>query len=309
MSLPFEHTFTVFTPTFNRAHTLHRVYESLAAQTCRDFEWLVVDDGSTDNTRELVESWARAAPFAIRYIRQENQGKHVAHDVAVSAAKGSLFITLDDDDACRPRALEQLLSHWQNIPERERAQFSGVTVRCVDQHGHPVGDTFPCEVFDATLRDFLYRYKIRGEHWGFQRTDVLRQHPYAAAANRGYVPDGLVWHRIGLTYRMRFAADTLRVYYRDAHPSLTARTFRAPAGHAYGRRLYYAQVLDHDMSYLPVAPVQLMKAAIQFALASLQLRSSIHEQWRTLTSTAARALWVAALPIAVVVHQRDRLLS
>ena len=70
--------FTVFTPTYNRAHTLHRVYDSLCAQTLRDFEWLVIDDGSTDGTADLIANWAKSADFPIRYFKQEHSGRHGA---------------------------------------------------------------------------------------------------------------------------------------------------------------------------------------------------------------------------------------
>ncbi len=99
-----QHVFTVFTATFNRAHVLHRVYHSLRAQTFRDFEWLVVDDGSTDGTGALVEAWRAEADFPIRYRYQENRGKHVACNRAVAEARGRFFLTLDSDDACVPQA-------------------------------------------------------------------------------------------------------------------------------------------------------------------------------------------------------------
>ena len=75
-------TLTVFTPTYNRAYCLHKCYESLKRQTCPDFEWLIVDDGSTDNTRELVASWQKEASFAIRYIYKKNEGMHTGYNVA-----------------------------------------------------------------------------------------------------------------------------------------------------------------------------------------------------------------------------------
>ena len=103
--------FTVFTPTYNRAYTLHRVYESLKAQTYRDFEWLIVDDGSNDNTRELIQKWQNESLFSIRYIYQQNSGKHIAFNRAVREAKGELFLTLDSDDACVEEALERFKYH------------------------------------------------------------------------------------------------------------------------------------------------------------------------------------------------------
>src|SRR5229473_1606416 len=96
-SMNYRYVFTVFTPTFNRSQTLSRVYEGLRLQTFRDFEWLIVDDGSTDGTKELVEKWQTESAFLIRYIYQENQGKPAAFNHGVQEARGELFVTLDPD--------------------------------------------------------------------------------------------------------------------------------------------------------------------------------------------------------------------
>src|SRR5579872_2682653 len=143
----FAYLFTVFTPTYNRASTLPRVYESLKAQTFRGFEWLIVDDGSTDSTREIVEKWQ--AEFPIRYIYQRNQGKPAAYNRAVAEARGELFLFIDSDDACLPEALERLKYHWDGIPAGERGKFSAVTALCKDQHDCLCGEKFPCDVLDS----------------------------------------------------------------------------------------------------------------------------------------------------------------
>lgn len=176
--MSYKYTFTVFTPTFNRAHTLHRAYESLKAQTFRDFEWLIVDDGSNDNTKALVEKWQMEASFPIRYIFQENQGKHVAFNHGVELAEGELFLTFDSDDACVPVALERFKYHWDNIPLNEQNNFSAVTALCKDQKGTLVGDKFPLDITDSDSLEIRYKYKVKGEKWGFHRTDILKQFPF-----------------------------------------------------------------------------------------------------------------------------------
>src|SRR6266571_625464 len=118
--------FTVFTPTYNRGRFLPRVYESLKAQTFQDFEWLLIDDGSTDDTKALVTRWMGEASFRIRYFRQDNAGKHVATNQAVRLAEGLLLATMDSDDWYVPSALERVLHHWNAIPDDRKSLFAGV---------------------------------------------------------------------------------------------------------------------------------------------------------------------------------------
>src|SRR5436305_1126064 len=121
-----KYTFTVFTPTYNRAKTLSRVYESLINQTFKDFEWLIIDDGSVDEneTFTLIKSWQTKAFFPIRYVHQENAGKHIAFNKAVQLAGGEFFVPLDSDDACFSNALEKFLKLWHEIPIDKRSAFS-----------------------------------------------------------------------------------------------------------------------------------------------------------------------------------------
>src|SRR2546423_7154708 len=113
--------FTVLTATYNRAHLLPRVYESLCAQTFRDFEWVIVDDGSTDGTRELVSSWHE--DFPIRYFWKPNGGKHTAVNLGVQEAAGQFIVILDSDDRLIPDTLERLDYHWKQIPDPRQFAF------------------------------------------------------------------------------------------------------------------------------------------------------------------------------------------
>ncbi|MFY9839270.1 MAG: glycosyltransferase family A protein, partial [Xanthobacteraceae bacterium] len=141
--------FTIFTPTYNRAHTIRRVFDSLCAQTLRDFEWLVIDDGSTDNTSELIALWEKTADFPVRYLKQKHAGKHIAHNRALVEAKGQFFGIVDSDDALVPDALERLARLWNSIPEGERHLFCSVGARCRSQTGKIIGHRFPSDPFDA----------------------------------------------------------------------------------------------------------------------------------------------------------------
>src|SRR6266568_2184665 len=116
---------TVFTPTYNRAHTLTRAFNSLTKQQCTLFEWLVIDDGSTDETTSILESARRLAAFDIRVIKQPNGGKHRAHNTAVRQSKGELTLILDSDDELVPGAIEDIWREWCAIPTSERTEFAG----------------------------------------------------------------------------------------------------------------------------------------------------------------------------------------
>ncbi|MFT0647270.1 glycosyltransferase family A protein [Bacteroides thetaiotaomicron] len=100
---------TVFTPTYNRAYILNDLYQSLCRQTCRKFEWLIVDDGSTDNTEGLVASWLDEGKMSLRYIKQPNGGKHRAINKGIQEANGDLFFIVDSDDYLAKNAIERIL--------------------------------------------------------------------------------------------------------------------------------------------------------------------------------------------------------
>ncbi|MFH0789442.1 MAG: glycosyltransferase family A protein, partial [Pseudomonadota bacterium] len=200
MASPYQYTFTVFTPTYNRAHTLNRVYISLQEQTFRDFEWLIVDDGSSDHTSGLIKDWQNEAAFPIRCIRQENQGKPVAFNWGVQEARGEFFLLIDSDDGFVPETLERFKYYWEDIPGEEREKFVGVTGHCMDQGGKIVGDKFPSEGLDSDSLEIRYKFKIKGEKWGFLRTDVLRKYPFPVVQNSKFIPEGIIWSAIAKKY-------------------------------------------------------------------------------------------------------------
>jgi glycosyltransferase involved in cell wall biosynthesis len=298
-------TFTVFTPTFNRAHTLHRAYLSLQAQTCRDFEWLIVDDGSSDGTEELVKRWQREALVPIRYVRQPHGGAHRAHQNCLEEARGELIIKLDSDDGCVATALERLKHHWLAIPTTERATYSGVTALCQDQSGNLVGDSFPNSPLDCSAAELEYKHRVRGEKWGCVRADVLRMFPYPNDVPGNFIPESYVWVQVSQQFKTRHVNEILRVYWTDAPSLVHGRP--EPKRNAVGHRLMFQMVLNHEARWATVAPHRLLRAAAQYARFAAHSGQGLLAQWKALRPPTAKALWIIGLPFALALLLRDHL--
>lgn len=177
---------TVFTPAYNRAHTLHRTYESLCKQNCKDFIWLIVDDGSTDNTEELVADWqTRENGFEIQYIYKENGGMHTAHNTAYEHIRTELNVCIDSDDKMAPGAVQKIKDTWEKIRERG---YAGIIALDADFEGNIIGKGFPKDVVETTLGGY-YAAGGAGDKKLVYRTDVIKSvPPYPVFAGEKYVP-------------------------------------------------------------------------------------------------------------------------
>lgn len=164
-------TLTIFTPAYNRANTLARTYESLCRQTSYDFEWLIIDDGSTDNTAELVKSWLSESRFKIRYIHQQNQGMHGAHNTAYKNITTELNTCIDSDDYMPNDAVEQIVNCWIQHGSPQYAGLIGLDVR---EDNTLIGSQF--EEKETTLTDF-YANGGTGDKKIVYRTEVIKQYP------------------------------------------------------------------------------------------------------------------------------------
>lgn len=297
--------FTVFTATHNRAHTLDRVYKSLREQTFRSFEWVIVDDGSTDGTLSLVQSWCAEADFEIKYIRQSKGGKHVAFNRGVTAASGRFFLSIDSDDSCVPDALERLHLIWMSIPDDRRPFFTGVSVLCKDQTGKVIGSRFPNEVLDSDSLEIRYRYKVKGDKWGFHRIEVIRHFPFPEVAAVNFVPEGIVWSRIARKYKTRFANEVLQICSRGVD-QLTRRDVRQPAADT-ALALWHKEILNTELDYFRYHPASFLRSAVHYSRFSLNAGVTMREQLRGLGSALATALYACAAPLGAALHLYDML--
>jgi glycosyltransferase involved in cell wall biosynthesis len=175
-------TLTIFTPAFNRAHLLPRLYESLCKQTVQDFEWLVVDDGSSDETRDLIANFIQENKIAIRYIYQKNQGMHGAHNTAYSAIKTELNTCIDSDDYMPLNAVELIIKKWNSI---DKNKYAGIIGLDSYTNGAIIGTKIVDD--ETTLEDF-YLKGGTGDKKLVYRTDVIQQYPnYPLFKGENYV--------------------------------------------------------------------------------------------------------------------------
>ena len=250
---------TVFTGTFNRRHTLERTYHSLQKQTFKDFEWLIIDDGSTDGTGVLVAEWLKEEnPFPIVYYWKPNGGLHTAHNAAISLARGEYFTTLDSDDWYDPEALTLLTNQWNSLPASKKHEISNIEGLCRHADGTLIGALFPADVYESD------NFSIRKHKWpmdtlGMYRSDVLREFPFPEGYEGGFVESALVWHRIAGKYKTLFLNKT--VGYKEylpvgiTHRSLTAKFRKSAADVLYHRefsRIKSAGIIERMKSSINV---------------------------------------------------------
>jgi glycosyltransferase involved in cell wall biosynthesis len=268
--MAYKYKFTVFTPTYNRAHTIHRVYQSLKAQTYRDFEWIVIDDGSNDQTSTLVSTWCKDSNFSIVYKYQNNSGKHVAFNCAVKIAQGELFLPVDSDDEFLPNALDEMIKWWEDIPEKKRVDFTGIVTLCKYENGKLCSAQFPEHPYDTNALDLKYKVKVSGAKWGFHRTDILRRYPFPNDPHVRFIPESIVWGKIARKYKIRCINVPILIVYQDSGNQLTKSIPREKA--RVGK--YFLQLINRDFDYARYDP----KAF--FILATLYTRYSLHNRDR-----------------------------
>ena len=223
---------TVFTPTYNRAHLIEKLYDSLRRQNYRDFEWLVVDDGSTDSTEQLFRKLTTKADFPIRYHKKDNAGKHTAINLGLEMARGELFFTVDSDDYLTDDALEKI-AHWESeIPKDCR--FCGFAGRLSDTSGRMSGALSDGEYFDGTTLD---RYGAAGgERAMVFYTDIHKNYPYPVFPEERFLTEAVAWNRMARDgYRFRFYNEIIWIYeyQRDGLTSTGMSLYQSnPRGYA-----------------------------------------------------------------------------
>ena len=236
--MEFSYPVTVFTPTYNRAYILGQLYRSLQRQTCTDFEWLIADDGSADDTKSLVASWQEEQnPFPIRYIYQENGGKCRAINRGLKEADGRLFFTVDSDDYLTDDAIEKVIAWDKELPKD--GHFCGYVGNRGTTPTQTPNRLFPGGYLDGTALD---RYdQVDGERAFVFYTEIHRKYLYPEFPGEKFLTEAVTWDLMAHDgYRMRFYNDIIWIWeYKD--DGLTRAGYRVFLENPQGTGLFFRQ--------------------------------------------------------------------
>lgn len=233
---------TVFTPTYNRAYMLPKLYESLCGQTNNDFEWLIVDDGSTDGTMDVVKELVAENRLNIQYHYKENGGLNSTYNYAVSHTDNELFFRVDSDDSVKEDAIQSIYDNWHLVKNDNR--LCGLVFLSVFEDGKPVGRHPFNGNFETNFFDYRYKYYATGDRAEVVKTEVLRQYPFPLFEGEKFIPEGLLWNRISEQYNSIYVNKS--IYVRNyGEDSITARVVQVLKRNCKGTTLYYSELLKH----------------------------------------------------------------
>lgn len=222
--ISFSYKFTVFVPVYNAANTVDRVFKSLNAQSFRNFEVIIINDGSQDDSDTVINKFLEEASFEATYINnQVNKHKLGCIVEGIKLARGEFFLILDSDDECTPDALEIFNEEYESIPEELKKTISGVTCSCVDQNGKLVGDPFPHQPFYTNSFEKKVYLSIKGEKWGFTKTSILKSINFDDGIfSKGLIPESFIWFLISKEgFLTKYINRQLRIYYIEPSNSLS----------------------------------------------------------------------------------------
>lgn len=199
---------TIFTPAYNRGYTIHKCYESLKRQTDKNFKWLVIDDGSTDNTKALIMKWKEEADFEITYIYKKNGGMHTAHNTAYENIDTELNVCIDSDDYLTDDAVEIIVNEWQQV---RSDKLAGIGALDIFESGEVIGIKFPNDLKQAKYFDIYNKHGVYGDKKFVYRTDLIKKFPYPEYEGEKYVGLDYKYKKLDENYELALVNKSICV--------------------------------------------------------------------------------------------------
>lgn len=283
-----ETLLTIFTPTYNRSHTLPILYDSLLNQTDKNFKWLIVDDGSKDNTEVLVTKWIEIGLIDIKYIKQKNQGKHIAHNTGVENCKTKLFFCVDSDDYLLPTAVEEIMS---DIAEINSKNICGIVSTRVNTNLRPLVKEMPKDIRYSSLSDLYEKYKFKGDTALIFKTSILKKYRFPKIQNEKFIGEEYLYCQIDTKYKLYVTQNKYYVckYLDDGYTkNITNLIKKNPKGYMLLKRTK----LNESKSFIS-----------QYKAAALYIVGAILSREKHFIRNSPRKLiTILSIPLAIIIY-------
>ena len=281
---------TVLTPAYNRGHLLGKLYQSLVKQDFEDFEWVIVDDGSSDSTTDIVDKFIQDKKIIISYIKQSNGGKHRALNRGVIESKGELILIVDSDDSLPKNSLSVINRYYLEI--KDNPLIGGVCGLMAHHDGTIIGERKICSSMNLSSIEMRYKYGFVGDVCEVFKTEILREFPFPEIENEKFCPEALVWNRIATKYKLHYFNEV--IYYRDyLDGGLTSKIVRIRMNSPIASMICYAELNQLDIPFKDK-----VKAAVNYWRFRLCYSGS-----RSYPSLPG--LWNAIAPLGWLMHLND----
>lgn len=296
LKYPFE--VTVFTPFYNRRRTIDRVFNSLVSQTYKDFEWLIIDDGSDDDISDIIARYRKEADFPIRYYYKKNGGKHTAANYANYLTDSEYIIILDSDDAMPPQTIENFLKTWKSIDESRRDEYWSVVGRCLDSETHePLSPPFPDGINESDNPRKIAA-TCPGEKFSCIKTAKLKEFPYPEPEGTNFITECVVWNKMDRKYKQYYTNDFVRYYYENEPDSLMTSWYKNHVKEGYVTNYYWMQSVIND-GCEGGKPKQAIKMCYYGKAIGKKLRTMVSD----IEPPVCKAACIAAYPFSAVIKK------
>ena len=235
---------TICTPIYNRAYKILDLYESLKLQSIQNFEWLIIDDGSTDNIESKIDKIKSENVINYKYIKKDNGGKHTAINIGLEFAEGELFFIVDSDDILTKDSIEKIIYNWRQIKKEDRMKFIGVSGNRGYNLNQVIGDGLPSPFIECTAIDLRYHYNINGDKAEAFETEKLKKYKFPEHEGEKFLTEAIIWNRISKDgYLLRWFNDIIYIteYLDDG---LTKKYDSLMANNINGTIMYYTELLE-----------------------------------------------------------------
>lgn len=290
---------SIITPTYNRAKELKVCYETLVKQPNQDFEWIIVDDGSTDETFDLVASWIKQNSITIKYFKQKNLGRYMALNKGVEEADGYLSMYMDSDDWFVDDAIQTIKESWESLSEELQEKLCGLSFLCYDDFGNLIGDYYPKDNYVSNFFDIRMIDNIKGDKKELVKTEILKQFTFPYFEGQKRMPTTYVLYGISKKYPAIFINKVV-IYKQYIQTGWSKNIDKVRMNNAITSKEYYKYIIN---LYYPFKYIKALGFFTNYFRYSFHTHTSLNE---AISKVKLSVLLPTGLILGYVLYLKDR---